>query len=247
MKVVCFIIAGAAQNHQPSLLSTLHIPNIHTIANRGCTTLLKVRDEKTQDSKTVLEFSQFVGYFSDKTLQKLYDKMFILCDDISVFEFSHQYTKNCKMVKFEEEAIFQEIKNCLNYSEIILIHLCSEPRESLLIVDKLIPKLVDDVYIAIVASFEKAEPTIKQQQIQESSWKPIQSCQLKDGKIVQDLREDFPMIASCYHEGITRCDENTKFTEESCIRNAGNGSILVDHFLREIAYRPLGLTPKYGA
>jgi len=65
-------------------------------------------------------------------------------------------------------------------------------------------------------------------------------------QIIQNIRDCSPGILSCYHKERIRKDYNEEYTEKSCLKNSGNGTILIDQLLTELSYK-LGFTPKYGA
>ncbi|CAM6034827.1 unnamed protein product [Sphagnum compactum] len=79
----------------------------------------------------------------------------------------------------------------------------------------------------------------------EKLW-PRQSYTVKAGKPVDGIREDYPLLAVYNQVAVTRRDKVTAFGFEEFKKHGGNGTILADRFLYEVAFK-LWKAPKYGA
>jgi hypothetical protein len=92
-------------------------------------------------------------------------------------------------------------------------------------------------------------PTLKQDHSLhpdlEKLW-PRQSYTMKAGKPVDGIREDYPLLAVYNQVAVTRRDKVTAFGFEEFKKHGGNGTILADRFLYEVAFK-LWKAPKYGA
>ncbi|CAK9204425.1 unnamed protein product [Sphagnum jensenii] len=92
-------------------------------------------------------------------------------------------------------------------------------------------------------------PTLKQDHSLhpdlEKLW-PRQSYTVKAGKPVDGIREDYPLLAVYNQVAVTRRDKVTAFGFEEFKKHGGNGTILADRFLYEVAFK-LWKAPKYGA
>jgi len=75
---------------------------------------------------------------------------------------------------------------------------------------------------------------------------PIQSYKVKDGILLDNVRDTSPLLAVYHHLGLTRRDEAQYFEIEEIATRNGNGRILADAFIKEIGFK-MGKLPKYGA
>eukprot|EP00897_Mesotaenium_endlicherianum_P001416 jgi/Mesen1/1301/ME000013S00796 len=76
--------------------------------------------------------------------------------------------------------------------------------------------------------------------------RPPQSYQMKANKLVPDVREHHPILAAYHLEAVTRRDAAGFLGVQECRKHGGNGAILANRFLHEVAFK-LWRAPKYGA
>jgi 2,3-bisphosphoglycerate-independent phosphoglycerate mutase len=121
-------------------------------------------------------------------------------------------------------------------------------RHGIRVFDRIVAKLLNmkNLYIAVVTSSNATTTSPQEREAGKVQfYRPVQSCTVVDSVHIP-LRYNDPMSAIYYHEGTTRRDAVSRFTERECRENGANGQIAVQQFLSELAFK-LGKTPKYGA
>ncbi|KAL6888539.1 hypothetical protein ACP4OV_009565 [Aristida adscensionis] len=76
--------------------------------------------------------------------------------------------------------------------------------------------------------------------------RPRQSCTMKAGNTLDDVRLHHPVLLAQWQEGVTRVDLAKGFSFEEFMKHGGNLAMLAERFLHEVAFK-LWKAPKYGA
>lgn len=79
-----------------------------------------------------------------------------------------------------------------------------------------------------------------------TAFRPLQTYRMKDGILLDDIRDHHPLLVVHQMDGVTRRDEAKELSFEEFYKKCGNLTILADRFLHEIAFK-LWKAPKYGA
>jgi len=95
-------------------------------------------------------------------------------------------------------------------------------------------------------SYLGSEPPALPKSIPSGIYIPLQSCMIKDGLPFSPLIPERHMLVSYHHLSTTRTDKIQNWNEDEIRYNAGNGTILIDRFMHEVAFK-LGKLPKYGS
>lgn len=75
---------------------------------------------------------------------------------------------------------------------------------------------------------------------------PQQTYKMKDGKLVDGVRDHHPLLVVHQMDGVTRRDFSASFSFQEFQKNGCNLTILADRFIHEIAFK-LWKAPNYGA
>ncbi|KAJ3708878.1 hypothetical protein LUZ61_012583 [Rhynchospora tenuis] len=107
------------------------------------------------------------------------------------------------------------------------------------------------LHMSVVLSYEKLLDRAHMSLIKEMNsdlglLRPRQSYTMKNGKPLDEIRHNYPMLVAQWQDGVTRRDLVNAFTFEEFNKNGGNLAILADRFLHEVAFK-LWKAPKYGA
>ncbi|KAJ1696692.1 hypothetical protein LUZ63_005204 [Rhynchospora breviuscula] len=107
------------------------------------------------------------------------------------------------------------------------------------------------LHMSVVLSYEKLSDRAPMSLIKEMNsdlglLRPCQSYTMKNGKPLDEIRHDYPMLVAQWQDGVTRRDLANAFTFEEFNKNGGNLAMLADRFLHEVAFK-LWKAPKYGA
>lgn len=239
MKVVLFSLLQVLSDEKDILKETKRI-GLDLLAQSGSTTLLKLR-ERTNQSVSIQEIQQLLGIYEGFDLKTLYENMktSIITTDDEIFDYSKTLPLNeTKKVSMDKNEILLNISN--SKSDMIIVNFVKDTK-SISIVDEILQEIFDkDYYIGVLMTFDKL------QQIKEENRLIPQSYSKFKGKNIENIRIHSPAILCIYHKERMRKDYNTEFTIQSCFENNGNGTILMDQLLTELAYK-LGFAPKYGA
>lgn len=76
--------------------------------------------------------------------------------------------------------------------------------------------------------------------------RPRQSCTMKAGHTLDDVRLHHPFLLAQWQEGVTRVDLAKGFSFEEFMKRGGNLAMLAERFLHEVAFK-LWKASKYGA
>ncbi|KAK3152098.1 hypothetical protein QOZ80_2BG0154240 [Eleusine coracana subsp. coracana] len=76
--------------------------------------------------------------------------------------------------------------------------------------------------------------------------RPRQSCTMKAGHTLDDVRLHHPILLAQWQEGVTRVDLVKQFSFEEFMKLGGNLAMLAERFLHEVAFKAWK-APKYGA
>ncbi|KAJ3683322.1 hypothetical protein LUZ60_013549 [Juncus effusus] len=76
--------------------------------------------------------------------------------------------------------------------------------------------------------------------------RPRQSYTMKDGKPLDEIRHENPMLIAQWQDGVTRRDTCKSFSFEEFTKKGANLAMLAERFLHEVAFK-LWKAPKYGA
>ncbi|XP_078169784.1 rhomboid family protein [Carex rostrata] len=107
------------------------------------------------------------------------------------------------------------------------------------------------LHLSVVLSYETSSDRSRISLVKEMNsdlglLRPRQSYTMKNGKPLDEIRHDHPMLVAQWQDGVTRRDLANAFTFEEFNKNGGNLAMLADQFLHEVAFK-LWKAPKYGA
>ncbi|KAJ1277801.1 hypothetical protein BS78_04G030700 [Paspalum vaginatum] len=111
------------------------------------------------------------------------------------------------------------------------------------------------IHVSVILSYGSASGNKDQFSILASSTetdsdlnllRPRQSCTMKAGHALDDVRLHHPILLAQWQEGVTRVDLAKGFSFEEFMKHGGNLAMLAVRFLHEVAFK-LWKAPKYGA
>eukprot|EP01112_Ceratiomyxa_fruticulosa_P019370 TRINITY_DN632_c0_g1_i1.p1 TRINITY_DN632_c0_g1~~TRINITY_DN632_c0_g1_i1.p1 ORF type:complete len:266 (+),score=64.28 TRINITY_DN632_c0_g1_i1:57-800(+) len=230
-----------------SAFSILH-PNLDRFTCNGCAGRLLLRQFENKN-KRLGEFIQLLDVDEKGSFTLKYNDL-----KASLFTPSKDFHDYASFIGVSStltptnlpSQIIPQIKHVIPSTELTFVHIQEQSDHAVKILEEFVHSFDEDnIFLVVVGGYGERD-NVETPLPPASPFLPQQSYCIKDGQPVTNIKFTSPLHAVYHCKNLTRKDDTTTFTEENLLTQGGNGIILAEHFLKEIAFK-LGHMPKYGA